>query len=1692
MSMILVRARLRVLLVLAVPILFGLVPSGSPVLAETVSVAYGTLSTQPGETAPIYDDELRLMIDLLIPEYHSMLLVFTECYGGDKLDNFADKPNCHAVSATSPGQTARYGGYHDNAAQALRPGDGRTSADVHTAGTKGKHKSETPSETGEPVSLGTPGSGNGAPESRHVLVYAGQPGGPEKYHDDKDRDAIVNNFAGQPNTTVTTVGGGTGYDFPATRAGMIDALALIGGQMNANEQFVLFVTDHGDLHHAEEDVNVDIENETSLTIDLPPELLTSMLDAPGNDELTGITCALSPFSEVEPVMVAGQVTVQVGHIIAPIVEFTPVLFDLNNNGLKDLEGEYWSMFFPIPEPSLVPWTPETFPTNAQGNVDFDITITNASPVFPMEFSRVTVDSGPISRGEIEDERPNTLTPASNSATLPTTSGGPIHGRDLKRLIEDNIPEYHSMLFVLTQCFAGDLMNDLDGFENTHITSATAPGQTATYGGYHDDAAGSLVAGEGRTSAAVHTAGDGGKRSPETPTQSGDPVSLAPTGSGGGAPASRHVLVYNGSPGGPEEYHDDNDRDQIEENFADDADTTVTTVGGAGTDDGYDYPATAEGLRQAMEAIGAQMNPNEQFIMFVGDHGDLHRVQESTGESSRFSVDPGFVVNLDFEISEETIAGLLENESNDDSCGVTLYFDYWDYFPGIFPDNTLRVMIDETTLVYHDYTEYVLDINDDGLATEDGEGYLVNFVIPEGELFPWTVESIPAVGGIVEYSVTVTNLSPVTANVSAATVDSGSVSKVTVAKQEVVKEEEYWGTLCTNSGPAIFDWELRYLMDKLIPNHHSSLVVLTQCYGGDCANNLSDRSNTGVISATSPGEKATYGGYDKHAADALKPGTGTTSDTVHTAGTAGKKSGETPSKGGSTVSLAPVDTANGPIKSRHVLYYAGKPGGTSPNSDNAYRDKIKDNFKDKPGTTVTTVGGSGSGAGYDHPGTWQGLTAAMNGISSQMNANEQFILFVSDHGDKHKVKKQYGKKKITPKKFKADNLKAYENYIKSLRKTASKADLDTAITILVDHTTYCPEFSDGDLAVSILGNPTQYSDFTYEIIDVDGDGVVDAEGDFHSFTFPVPEDEMYPWDDDSIPANVDGYVDYEVIVHNESDVTFAYEYIMLDSGPVAKLAPDVSETTLSVAQGPNPPADNILASFGEQGPVMQFTLSHDGSETIDVNSFTFETSGSATDPDDISAVDVYLDTDGDGNPDGDSISGAVAYATDDETLEVVLTTPLQLAPSTEVHVVVVVTTTPPIATACNHAPQGPQQQDAAGFPYSPLVAAMFIPLMFFAIRDRRFRGTLLVLIVTSFVCFPSCGGGGGSGPTLVPNELGHQGIAMHEASGFTLKVIEDSLVGNASVDGFDLSVEDTGSETIVEVSAKGADQLKALFFELGFDTTQYTYADSAVIDALGSGDSVLSMTQLSKTGEVHHGQVLANWPEEHGFDGDAALVRLRFTHEPTAGFRSVSTTAVSDYSQTSLFWDEGTGELTWRFFNQGDLNMDKLVYVSDLTQLGVHYNETGPFDVNSAMHAVDANRDGLIYLSDITPIGQNYDAVVEGYNVYTSDTGDDYPASNDGANGTGATLLGSVSFDDRTEITDERHAFSYTVSSPVPGAYYWVRPTDGTNEGTPSTIAGSEVGVTFQLSLTAIGATDSLSVDVDVEGLPIDGSLLTIM
>ena len=236
---------------------------------------------------------------------------------------------------------------------------------------------------------------------------------------------------------------------------------------------------------------------------------------------------------------------------------------------------------------------------------------------------------------------------------------------------------------------------------------------------------------------------------------------------------------------------------------------------------------------------------------------------------------------------------------------------------------------------------------------------------------------------------------------------------------------------------ISDQQLSQLIESAVPDESQRLLIFGQCFGGEFASSaLFNHPNTATMSASLPDEPAQYGGYHEGAAKGLKPEAGRTGQSVHNDGeatrfNAGELYTEHPTTGGglplSQFSLEPA-TADGNVRSRHIVVYAGSPGSRLRRNrdtadpeldangekqqvyDSADRDAIKKAFEGQPNTTVHSVGGPPSDSdpnagtdGWDFPGDFNGLARSMYLVSQEMQkaadkSKEQFILFVGDHGE----------------------------------------------------------------------------------------------------------------------------------------------------------------------------------------------------------------------------------------------------------------------------------------------------------------------------------------------------------------------------------------------------------------------------------------------------------------------------------------------------------------------------------------------------------------------------------------------------------------------------------------------------------------------------------------------------------------------
>jgi len=330
---------------------------------------FGSLTSSDGND--VYDWEVRELFDIYIGgNFESAIFAFTQCYGGDNIDNFSDLSNTAILSGGAPGNTTVYGGYHEALSSGLTPGTDSTTA--HSVGVEGALQGDSPTLAGSNVNVGGTGS-------THVLVWAGDP----NELDQQDIDSLEGNFAGNPNTTVTVLSGdGTGAntDGAATMDNLIDAMDDIGSQMGPDEQFIFFVTDHVNLDEAVLDFNFDTGLATITDLDMTA--YADMLNDPDNIPTLSILSDDDIGSVLESAL--GDVTLNGNTVYSGGIDsffdvFAEISFDFDNDGIPD-EYRYT---VPIPEEWI----------QALGN---DIELNNLGDT-PLTLGVVALNSGAISR-----------------------------------------------------------------------------------------------------------------------------------------------------------------------------------------------------------------------------------------------------------------------------------------------------------------------------------------------------------------------------------------------------------------------------------------------------------------------------------------------------------------------------------------------------------------------------------------------------------------------------------------------------------------------------------------------------------------------------------------------------------------------------------------------------------------------------------------------------------------------------------------------------------------------------------------------------------------------------------------------------------------------------------------------------------------------------------------------------------------------------------------------------------------------------------------------------------------------------------------------------------------------------------------------------------------------------------------------
>ncbi len=337
-------------------------------------------------------------------------------------------------------------------------------------------------------------------------------------------------------------------------------------------------------------------------------------------------------------------------------------------------------------------------------------------------------------------------------------------------------------------------------------------------------------------------------------------------------------------------------------------------------------------------------------------------------------------------------------------------------------------------------------------------------------------------------------------------------------------------------------------------------------------------------------------------------------------------------------------------------------------------------------------------------------------------------------------------------------------------------------------------------------------------------------------------------------------------------------------------------------------------------------------------------------------------------------------------------------------------------------------------------------------------TTLGLILGLMLACTACGGR--SADMRSAEEPSGQRIVSERV---VLTVLEETYIAGGRAAAIEVSERQGQGEVLVDVSVRGAEKLKALFFHLEYDPARFGAGRLDNSWLLGPEKDCLALYLTDPaSGTIEFGEMLM-LPHEaradgsaKGFTGDGLVCTLHLKTGASTVQRKPSVAPGSDGARASLSYDAVTQTLSWQHFSPGDYNQDGLVAVSDLTPIGIHFNQDVPAgsdpddrDSTSIEDVVDGSNDGKVNVADLTAIGLNFQSRTSGYNVYKGSPSD-LPASNRAENGAGAELVESVAFEQRQgNPGSERVGFERPLAAPDPAKVYWVRPMDDTAPGTPS-------------------------------------------
>jgi len=299
--------------------------------------------------------------------------------------------------------------------------------------------------------------------------------------------------------------------------------------------------------------------------------------------------------------------------------------------------------------------------------------------------------------------------------------------------------------------------------------------------------------------------------------------------------------------------------------------------------------------------------------------------------------------------------------------------------------------------------------------------------------------------------------------------------------------------------------------------------------------------------------------------------------------------------------------------------------------------------------------------------------------------------------------------------------------------------------------------------------------------------------------------------------------------------------------------------------------------------------------------------------------------------------------------------------------------------------------------------------------RQTCATLVIIAVLTVL------GGCGGSPQL-PAELS-------AGADFALRAVDGSG-RELPADSVSLTVLDSGAVANRPATADGERCLvisalsdEVLGVEVSYDPARWHVAAAERGDYFSDDDLFLAVTDTAGCATVGGYHLVP--------DGVRSGVLARITLSAGPAPRSVQAvvlpTGEGCTPRQCDYIDNGDGSVTfsWQYNCTGDYNQDGLVYITDITPVGQHYNANHSSPDWLAAQLADGNEDDYITVADLTPIGQHYNTALSGYIL-------------EQASAAGGPFSAAATVARDEGVADPRLSYTCTLSTPLDGDWYRVR------------------------------------------------------